>query len=56
MPACQNCERHVSERYRRVFGVDGQVPVCIHCEDIIRGMDGTIRDARSQRRADQNHG
>lgn len=56
MPTCQNCESHVTERYRRVFAPpetpEGEVRVCPQCPDIIRGDGGEIRESRSLRRAD----
>lgn len=38
MPTCDGCGAHLTERYVRVFGVEGDVPACIHCS--------TNRDAR----------
>lgn len=31
MPQCDNCGAHLTPEYVRVFGVDGEVPACLHC-------------------------
>ena len=59
MATCQNCGRHVSERYVRVFAphdveASGEVRVCPNCPDKVRD-GGQIRESRSARRVDQNH-
>lgn len=56
MPECQNCGEHVSERYCRVFTPnDHDEPrVCPQCPDRVRNPDGTVREARSHRRADRD--
>jgi NAD-dependent SIR2 family protein deacetylase len=33
MPRCTHCGSHVSEDWKRVMGVEGDVVVCPHCED-----------------------
>lgn len=34
---CDNCERHVSEAYYRVFEVEGVLYGCIHCRGVVGG-------------------
>jgi len=31
MPDCENCGRHVTSDFLRVFGVDGEVHGCPNC-------------------------
>jgi len=31
MPECQNCGSHLTPEYVRVFGMEGEVSVCLHC-------------------------
>lgn len=56
MPNCGNCGSFVTQQYIRVFTpleLD-QPRVCPNCKDKVR-EGGEIREARSQRRAEQNH-
>lgn len=57
---CRNCGSKVTKDYARVCTPDGEEEqgprVCPNCPDMIRDGDGTIREARSARRADGNHG
>lgn len=32
MPKCQGCGSHVSQKFVRVFGVDGEVQGCQECQ------------------------
>lgn len=32
MPECNNCDRFVTKRYVRVFGLDGEIANCSHCQ------------------------
>lgn len=43
---CDNCGEPVTERYWRVFSVDGQLGCCPECPDKIREADGTVREVR----------
>lgn len=55
---CQNCGAQVSKTYARVRArnPDDGPRACPQCPDIIWDTDGTIRDARSNRRTDTPSG
>ncbi|WP_135306387.1 DUF7563 family protein [Haloarcula amylovorans] len=47
MPSCNNCDRHVSERYVAVFSPDGETVRCCYRNDCDLQRDG--RDVRDRR-------
>lgn len=52
MPQCENCDKHISERFRRVFSdKNGNVYACPNCSANAGIGDTTLR--RSRNNSDQ---
>lgn len=58
MPKCQHCGSHISEDWKRVMGVEGEVIVCPHCEDRYPAPDssGVYDEYTNSRTAQSQNG
>lgn len=53
MPTCSTCEGEVSESFKRVFGIDGEVLACRECAPEAR-VALVARDRYRLRRNDED--
>jgi hypothetical protein len=40
MPSCDNCGAHVTAKYVQIFGRNGQLAACLHCNPRRELSDG----------------